>query len=229
MRALPVTTTDIAARIITRIDDGPGDQVSSPGSTSAAEVLDAINEGEQLFCLLTLCLESTVTLAIPAATPFSSFRFLLPDFVAPLRLVVKGTRIRPATLANLDAENPAWQATPGTPSQYVMLGFDLLALTPQPAFSINSSFTYARSAKVLADGDTPEIPDQYHPLLVDFGIYWIKKKEGGLGLQRGLDAFTRFLDGAQEHRDFVLAKSRAAGYDTLPFELALFDRSLLTS
>jgi hypothetical protein len=224
-----VTTTEIAARIITRIDDGAGDQTSTPGSTTPAEVLDAINEGEQLFCLLSLCLESTVSFPIGAAAPFSVFRSLIPDFIAPLRLVVNGARIRPATLADFDAENPAWQAATGTPAQYAILGFNLLAVTPQPAFGINSSFTYARSAAILADGDTPEIPEQYQPLLVDFGVYWIRKKEGGQSLARGIAALGRFLDGAQEHGDYVRAKSRAARYDTLPFELALFDRSLLTA
>lgn len=222
-----MTTDEIAARIITRIDDGQGDVVSSPGSTTAAEVLDAINEGEQLFCMLSLCLESTTTLPIAAGTPFAEYRQNLPDFLAPLRLVVNGARLRPATLADLDADNPAWQTTAGVPRRYGMLGFDLMVVTPQPAIPITSTITYARSAAVLGYGDTPEIWEQYQPLLVDFGVYWIKKKEGGVALQRGIALFNRFLDGAQEHGDYVRARSRAARYDTLPFELALFDRSLL--
>ena len=222
-----MTTTEIAAKIITRIDDGAGDQVASPGSTSAAEVLDAINEGEQLFCFLSLCLESTVSYAIAGATPFAPVRSAIPDFLAPLRVMVNGTRLRPSTLADLDADNPAWQATAGPPGRYDIEGFNLLVVTPQPAHSVIATVTYARSAAILLDGDTPEIPDQYQPLLVDFGVYWIRKKEGGQSLARGVTYFNRFLDGAQEHGDYVRAKSRAARYDTLPFELALFDRSLL--
>src|ERR1035441_1423749 len=117
-----MTTTDIAARIITRIDDGAGDQTSTPGSTTAAEVLDAINEGEQLFCLLTLCLESTVTLPLSGATTFIQYRSSIPDFLAPLRLVANGARLRPATLADHDADNPAWQVTAGMAPRYTMLG-----------------------------------------------------------------------------------------------------------
>lgn len=226
-----MTVADIAARIVRRIDDdelnSPDVESPTPNSTTDAQVLDAINEGEQLFCFITLCLESTVPLTLAAATCWSTFRSLIPDFLVPLRLELNGIRLRPATLTQLDAEDDAWEVTPGKPAQYLMEGFNLLGVTPQSPFGVVSQMTYARSAALLAQTDSPEIPEQFHPLLVDFGVYWIRAGQGGQALARGNTYFNRFLDGAQEHGDYVRSKSRAARYDTLPFELALFDRSLL--
>lgn len=216
---------DIVDRILTRIDDNS----SSPVSVTQAEALNAVNAGEQLFSWLTLCLETTLPLTIAPATTFGTIRNTFPDFLVPLRIAVGATRLRPSTLTDLDTYDDQWQATAGLPLRYAQLGFNFWAVTPQPAFSVLSQWTYARSPISLAleISQVPEIPDQYHPLLVSYGIYLVKLKQGGQQLQRGMVQFNEFLDGAQEHGDFVRARSRAARYDTLPFELKLFDRARL--
>src|ERR1700732_3719478 len=101
-----MTCSEIQARIFQRIDDS----ATSPSSATPAEVLAAINEGQELASWLTLCLETTGTLTLPANTSFLSLRATLPDYLAPLRLTVAGVRVRPATLAEMDAENDQWQA-----------------------------------------------------------------------------------------------------------------------
>jgi hypothetical protein len=214
---------EISDRICQRLDDDP----TSPASFTAAEVLAAINEGQELASLLTLCIERVATLAIPGVSPFFQIRGTLPDFLVPLRLSIAGVRIRPATLANLDAQDAAWQATPGTPTRYLALGCNLLGVTPQPATWMDSELIYAAAPHALLSGSTPEMPEAYHQSLIDYGCYRVKLKEGGQGLQRGLAYFHRYLDDMTRLGDFVRAKSRAANNDTLPFELALFDRSRL--
>jgi len=217
-----VIAQEISDRICQRLDDDP----TSPASFTAAEVLAAINEGQELASLLTLCIERVATLPIPAAA-----FFLIPgtitDFLVPLRLSIAGVRIRPATMAQLDMLDPAWQTSTDTPARYFSRGFNLFGVTPQPATWMDSELIYAAAPHALLSGSTPEMPEAYHQSLIDYGCYRVKLKEGGQGLQRGLAYLHRFLDDMTRLGDFVRAKSRAANKDTLPFELALFDRSRL--
>jgi hypothetical protein len=227
-----VTASEIGARILKRIDDdvtSPGSVAPDPTDPSAPppEILAAINEGQELFALLTLCLETTATLTLTASAPFATLRGAFPGFLCPLRLSIAGTRVRPATLADLDAENDAWQSTPGTPARYCTLGFNFYAVTPQPVTNTAASLTYARSPVQLVGDSFPEIPEQYHQSLVKYGMYRVRLKEGGQALQRGMVQLNEFLDDATAHGEFVRARSRAARYDVLPFELKLFDRSRL--
>lgn len=224
-----MTAKEISDRILKRIDDDS----ASPGSVLAdstpvpPEILAAINEGQELFAFLTLCLETTSSLTLAAATTFSTIRGSFPDFLCPLRLMIEGVRVRPATLAELDAENSAWQNTAGTPTRYCSLGFNFYIVTPQPADDTAASLTYARSPLQLVGDAFPEIPEQYHPSLVKYGIYKAKLKEGAQGLERGMVQFNEFLDDAAKHAEYVREKSRAARYDTEPWESSLFDRSRL--
>jgi hypothetical protein len=221
-----MTLSDITGRIITRIDDNAG----APVSVTEAEAIAAVNEGEQLFSWLTLCLETTLPITIAANATFGVIRSTFPDFLVPLRIAIAGVRLRPATLGELDAQNDQWQATAGLPTRYAQLGFNFWAITPQPTFSMQAQATYARSPVLLVNPtDTPEIPEQYHPALVAYGRYRTKLKEGAQGLQRGLGEFADFMDAAKEHGDFVRARSRAASFDTLPFEMKLFDRARLVT
>lgn len=226
-----MTAEEISARIIKRIDDDP----TSPGSVTPdpsghpvpPEVLAAINEGQELASLLTLCIETTATFTLPASTPFNSMRSNFTDFLVPLRMMAGGVRIRPATLADLDAENENWQQVAGPPSRYFTLGFNFWGVTPQPAVDTTVTLTYAAAPTQLVFDDFPQLPEEYHQSLVKYGIYRVKLKEGAQGLQRGLTYLNDFLDDMDRLGSFVRARSAAARYDVLPFELRLMDRSRL--
>jgi hypothetical protein len=130
-----------------------------------AQVNAALNEGQALFGLLTLCVERTAQIPIQ---PGVTFRYLLqdvPDFFAPLRMrcrrVSSGTSaewdepkfderpfddpptsseaitpVRPATLAQLDAIDPNWRAAQGeTVLYYGCQGLDLAWIYPTPTTS----------------------------------------------------------------------------------------------
>lgn len=214
-----MTGAQISAQIIKRIDDDP----IAPVSVSAGEVLAAINEGQQLAALLTLFLEQTAPFALSGT--FYSPRSSFPDMICPLRLTVGGVRLRPATLAELDALSASWQSVSGTPTRYFTLGSNFLGVTPQAA--VTAQFTYAASPAAVGSGDMPVLPAAYHQDLVEYGVYRCRLKEGAQQLARGLGNLNTFLDSMTRLGDFVRAKSKAARYDVLPFELALFDRSKL--
>jgi hypothetical protein len=193
------------------------------GVVVADEVLAAINEGQQLAGLLTLCFETTAAFSLSGCwhTP----RQTLTDLIVPLRITVAGVRLRPSTLGEMDGWNDAWQATAGTAARYAALGCNLWAVTPQQ--DATAQVTYAASPAVLAATDTPPLPTEHHADLVEYGVYRIKLKEGAQQLSRGLGNLNAFLDSMTKLGAFVRAKCLLARYDAVPFELALFDRSKL--
>ena len=212
-------TAEITNRILKGIDEDP----AAPSEGVAEEVRTYIQEGQSLFAWLTLCLETTTTWSLSGA--FGSLRPTFPDFLVPLKVEIDGVRVRPATLAELDSINTAWQSTAATPTRYCMLGFQFYSISPQAA--VTATITYARSPQESPGEVFLEIPDEYHPALVCYGIYRARLKEGAQGLERGMKYFNDFLDDCTRMGDFVRARSQASRYDTLPIELKLFDRSRL--
>jgi hypothetical protein len=165
--------------------------------------------------------------AVPSAYPPS---LLFPDWIVPLRLTsASGAKIRPSRLDDLVSLDAQWVAQPGAPSRYVHLGADLLALYRQPAAAGTTvNVTYARCpVPLVLDIQTPEIPEEYHPELVNYAICRLRQVEGAAELAKTMPLLASFLDAAQKCADFVRAKNRGGGYDSLPFELRNFDRSRL--
>jgi hypothetical protein len=229
-----MTLAQIGQLIMTQVDDPTGvsfTPATSP-NTTPPEVVAVVNEGQQLAVWLTLCLEKTAAFpigsshSIDANGCYYSPRPVLTDFLVPLKITFSGTRIRPATFADMEMENSAWQNTPGTPTRYACMGFNLLAINQQTAGSLE--MTYASSAVPLVnDGDTPQLFEAYHQNLVDYGAYKVRLKEGAQSLARGLERLNLFLDDMTKLGDWVRARTAAARYDVTPFELALMDRSRL--
>jgi hypothetical protein len=229
-----VTLAQIGALIMTQVDDPTGVSFApaTPPNTIPPEVVNYVNEGQQLAALLTLSFEKTAAFSIGASFSIDANgcfylpRPVLTDLIVPLRLTYNGNRIRPGTIAEIEAENDAWPATAGTPTRYAMLGFNFLVITPQTTGVVQT--TYACSpATLVNDADIPQLLEAYHQNLVDYGVYRVRLKEGAQGLARGLERFNLFLDDMTKLGDYVRARTAAARYDVTPFELALMDRSRL--
>ena len=225
-----MTVTQLSALILSQVDDPTGASFTpaSYPNTTPPEVLAAINEGQQLAALLTLCLEITANFALTANACWYLPRPVLTDLIVPLRFSLAGVRLRPSTLANLEAQNSAWQASPGTPARYAFLGVNLLAVSPQPTGSATASMTYAQSpAALVNDTDTPALPEVNHLSLVDYAVYKIRLKEGAQSLERGLKRFHLFMDDMDRLAAYVRERAVAARYDVLPFEMTLAQRTRL--
>jgi hypothetical protein len=216
-----MTADEMTDRVLARGDD------ENAVMASRQEVLASLNEGQEFASLLSLCLQKDVPFSLPSGASFGTFLATLPDYLCPLRLSIAGTRLRPSTLADFDAENDSWQFTPGTPTRYTTIGFDFWAINKQPPALITADFIYARAPVVMTASSTPEIPEEYHQSLVKFAKYRVRVKEGAQGLNRGIEDLNRFLDDMTRLGELVRARSKAAKFDTLPVELQLFDRSRL--
>lgn len=213
----------LQTRVIERIDES-----STPTWWTLAEVKLAINKAQRFFAFLTLAVERTASFAIDT-NAFYTISTSLSDFILPLKIYnAAGSRVYPYKLYELQQENPAWRSDAGSPTKYAQAGFDLLAITKQPASSENLSFTYAATPTAMSGNtDTPEIPEEHHPALIKFAIYYLRLKEGGADLQSVLPLLNEFLDEAQKFGEFTRARSKAQQYDAQPFDLASFDRSRL--
>jgi hypothetical protein len=75
--------------------------------------------------------------------------------------------------------------------------------------------------------DTPESPDEYHPMYLSYAIYRLRQVEGGEPFKAALPLLAEFLDAAAEYAAFMRSRNIGSGYDTLPIEMTLQDRSLL--
>ena len=218
-----MTVAELKAQIAADIDEDLG----APVYYTAAEQLAALNEAQQIFCLLTLCLETTAPFTFIAGKPRYRLRGYLNDFLLPLKVTVGGQRLKPARINDLDALSDSWEATPGTPARYAQLGFSYLAVTPQPTETTAGAITYARSAAPLVDDSSEaEIPDDQQNALADYAYCYLRCKDGGAeAMQQCGDRLNRFIASCQKLSKYVRARSQAGKYDRQPAELSLIDLS----
>lgn len=215
-------------RVLDRVGEIAGAALGNQFFT-ATEATAALNAAQRLFVLLTLCLESSGTLDLSTATPFYSLLTQFPGWLVPLRIrLSSGVKLRPARITDFAALDNAWSTTLGSPTRYALLGFDFLAAYPVPSSDLTAAVTFASCPAALALAtDTPAIPAEYHPALIDGAIPLMRVKEGGQELQKTMTYWNRFLDDAQRLGDYVRARNQEQGYDHRPFELRRFDRSKL--
>jgi hypothetical protein len=208
----------IRTRASQRLNEGATGPVYYP----AAELTAAINEGLRFFCLLTLGLEVTTSWT-PGAT-LTHMLGVFTDWITVLRITDStGAAVRLATLADLTSLDPNWIASTGSPSRYVALGADFVGVY---GTSGALSVTYARAPVALvADGDVPEIPAEYHLHLIQYAGYRCRQVEGATEFAKVMKDFASFLEGADRYAKYVRSRNVGARYDKVPFELESFDRS----
>lgn len=187
-----------------------------------AEGFSAVNKAQNVFALLTLCLEATGTIQIQAFRCFYSVRSYLPGYLVPLRVSVNNARLSPARLADLDARYFTWANTSGGPAKYCQLGLNLLAIVPQPPSLRSATIIYAKEPSALvATGSVPEIPEEYHQALAKYAAYYLLQKRGGQYLPLAVAQWNEFLADASKCADYVRRRNRARQYDTIPAEFRL--------
>lgn len=222
-----MTTQDMVFRAQSRLGDNP--LAAQPNQFyTYQEVLAWINTAQRVSVLLTLFLEATGTLALATdGRPFYRMLSTFSDWLLPLRVrLSSGAKLRPDRLQNLSALDSSWTRSAGAPSRYALRGFDLLGVYQQPSGAASLSITYARSPIVLVNPtDVPELPDEYHPTLIDAAIVLCRAKEGAQEFSKVMPLWGKYLDEMTRLGDMVRHRSRERGYDFLPVELAKLDRS----
>lgn len=218
------TLADLRSRLWKMLDDAEG------GTYYSTQVVDhALNRAERLFCLLTHCFEKTVSFALTNNQAFYSVKDQIADFVACLRISHAGTRLRPGTIHELDGRDSTWRVRAGNPTRYIQEGFDMFAITPQPAGGVHTlQFTYsAEPPPMTLPTSVPTIPGDQQAALLDIAYYFCRLPEGSIELQNATEYLKRGLEQAQKYASFTRARSRGQLYDTPSFDLRSFERGRL--
>lgn len=219
-----MTVADLQRRTLQRLGDNP----ATGGYYGLQEVLNWINAAQRLMVLFSMCLESTRTLSLQPNTAYYNMLGLFPEWILPLRIRVdNGSKLKPARLSDLAALDATWNSSPGYPSRYALLGFDLLAIYQQPlGTAVTATITFARSPVTLfSPGDQPEVPAEYHSDLIDGATVLLRAKEGGQEWKKVLPQWDSFMDACSKLGDYVRARNKEQGYDRMPIEIKRFDRS----
>lgn len=224
-----MTVGDMIDRTLTRLGDDPN--AAQPNQYYIpSEALAWINAAQRITAFLTLFLETTATFStLDTGQPFYSMLQTFSDWMLPLRVrLASGAKVRPMRLQDLGALDANWTVSPGTIQRYCLRGFDLLGLYQQPPDATPLSITYARSPVTLvSNSDVPELPDEYHPTLIDAAIVLCRAKEGAQEFQKVQPLWNAYLDEVGRLGELVTHRSKERGYDRLPVELARIDRSRL--
>lgn len=196
---------------------------------TAAEITQALNIAQRIFILLTHAYEKTVSFTLTNGQAWHQISDQVTDFLGALRVdhVNSSTRLRSDTVHNLDLRDVLWRARAGNPTRYAVLGFQWLALTPQPASGSHTlSFTYVAEPPELVSGsDVPVIPADQQVHLPDAAYFILRLKEGGQELQNALEYWRRFVEAAKKYRDFMMARSKSQLYDRYPLDIDSSDLS----
>lgn len=223
-----MTVLTLQRRTLERLGDDPDGNTALMHYTPS-EILARLNQCQRLFCLFTLCLETTANFQFTGAARYHMLD-TFGDWIVPLRIRNSvGNKVRPCRLADLAALDTTWGVRAGVPERYAHTGFDLLSVYKQ-----NTSLapiTYARSAVDLVstypveNNVESEIPERYHPTLIDGAIVLARTKEGMQEWQKVLPQWDRFMESAGELAGRVRARCREQGYDAAPVEINRADQS----
>ena len=216
-----MTLADLRARTLNRLNE----DATTPIYWTAPEITNALNEGQRLYALITLCLEAIVTFPLTSGTAFYHTLATYSDWLLPLRVQsAAGKRVLPASLDELDALDDAWTSQRIAPTHYGCRGWDLLYVRGSGG---PLTVTYARAPLTMAlDADAAEIQDAYQPCLIEYAIGRVRAKQGGDEYQKSVPYFKRFLDAAKAGATDSLERSIAGGHDRKPFELSHYPKLL---
>lgn len=195
-------------------------KLNDPNGTYYAAAGGAVNEGQRRFVFETLCLETSGPLALTPATLSYSLLATLADFLAPLRIYnSSGARLRPSSIAELEALDSGWMNRPGTPARYVWRGLDWLAVYPQPPGADALTVYYANApAPLVLDTDTPQIRAASQYALANWAAWALRLPEGGQELAKFGLYRAEYSAEAAAVRALVKDRNKDSDYERMAFE-----------
>ena len=211
-----MTGPELNARLLKRLGQDP----VVPRQFSEAMAYAALNEAQQLFVLMTLCLEAEVSLPILSTAYEYDAATTAPNWLVCLAIRRSdGVKVQPSNLGEMAALNPNWQATTASsaPNRYAVAGFSKLYFTPQ----INGTLTatYARAPLTISSGQGPEIPEEYQPALLDYAQPRLRLHQGAQLLAADVGHLEQFFNQAKMLAGYMRRRAMDLRYDVLPMEL----------
>lgn len=216
-----MTGKELIDDTLRKLDEDP----DNPYYFSRADVLNALNEGLALWCLLTLELEDILTFVVPGGQRSIEAGAQDGRWIVPLAILAEQVPLKPTDFGQLHARSASWPAHTGEPTHYAIAGCEMVVFYPKPDQPVTVQAHYARAAAVLTEGNSPEIAEAQHCVLMDYAIPRLRLNDGAGFLQKDLPKLQDFIAAAQVKAQQVAAKHQALGYDRLPPEIRMPDFS----
>jgi hypothetical protein len=208
-----MTVTEAVTEILSRA----GQPTDGSGYYSRSAALKAYNRAQRDFSFLTGCYERTTTLSVAAAlsTPIA-----LADFIAPLRCQhTSGARVFPQRFREAAAVHDQWITVVGAIERYQVLAGAVFVPYPRPATSTNLTLWYMAYAPYQAEGNSPVVPIEYHDVIADMGVLWLRAAEGGQEFGKVVPGIVgRWVLAVSQCRGRIAQRLRQQSADTIPFE-----------
>lgn len=216
-----MTGADLITATLQRLDQ----PIDGSGYYTRPQVLSALVAAQELWALLTFCVQRTQAITVQAQQHHYQALSLFPDWIAPLRVRCAGVKLHPGRLQDFDALGLDWQSLRGNPQLYACLGFDLLIFAPVPQDTTAvAEVTYAACPDAFTETTSPTIPAEDHAALIDFALVWPRCTEGGQEFTQTAPRFDAFLAAAEARAEKVREQFRAWAYDRMPTELQRLGR-----
>ena len=172
-----------------------GENFASPAYWSLDDVKTALNDGYEETSDLTEWYESSRTITITPPTRYTAIFSASAAGVIQTQQILTVTKVydstrriwlQPITAQQLDAVNVDWELARGDPDHYMLRGAFWFGVYPFP--TATSSYTvYTReipygatvdTVPLVADGDTPGFPADWHHMLVKYACYDLHAQDG---------------------------------------------------
>ena len=219
-----MTKNEIRSRIKTRLDE---DGVFRPD----AQIDVYIEETAKLLCVLAAPFRVNGALSIFSGYPTYQFP---NDFFLPIRLSISGTRVLPCTPHLLSELSADWVDTSGTPKYYFMvsglgetksspngsIGDNQFWLYPRPSADDILNIDYAYFPPPMAnDSLSPELPEVYHHLYEDYGVYMgLMAEPSAATFPVAMSVWEKFLTDAAELGKQMANQYRLADFSFIPWD-----------
>ncbi len=186
-------------------------------------VSTAIQEGQRITSLMTLCYEKLSTSWAPTITAYQQFIPVPTDCIVPIyvRDKASGSRIYPAKLSNLELNDTSWWTTSGKGSAYEYYSifnpsgvsatptggrYDLLLYPRVNTTSMRVEMIYAADPPAMsATTDIPKVPRGTERALIDYAIFLGLIRQPGKA-EHATEVLKTFFSGVNEIGDIM--KSR---------------------
>jgi hypothetical protein len=158
-----VLVSEIATRVKRQFGDEGGAQITD------ADIIRWVNDAQTEIAVANDLLQVSATTATVAGTQ----KYTIPSNLLILRAAKwKGIKLQPLTMEEADAIMIANTSPAGDPTQFWQFARQIY-LWPIPSANGSTDLTLyftRQPTQVTVVGDTPELPVQYHPRIVEYCI-----------------------------------------------------------
>lgn len=169
---------------------------------------DSIFDGYQEVALLTGCIEKVQTVNFVGQLTYYKMTDYISDYFRPLGIWNVDTNrwLEPVTYKELSTYGYNWEVQNGQPIVYSVLGWDYICIYRKPATNEGSmAVFYSAQATQLSDSEEPEIPSEYHDVLINYAV--ADMLDQNLEYRKSTQAYADYLQRLEDIKRYMNSRS----------------------